>query len=274
MSRAGLLMLVGASVACAGGAGAAPGRAALSPSAPVSYTAGRVTYYVAVHGRYEQEVGGQSQQVGSVLRYQLTIVLEPAGLGFAARVVVDTVLQAQGQSLTDPEAAGRAALTAVVSADGSVADLSGADATGVLGQIVNGLRFIYPRLPAGGLIPGGEWVDTSSATVSGPADLDVTTITQYRGGAWTEFAGRAAIAVVGTGTYDVIGAGEQAGQRFEITGIGVNRGTSYLGADGRFLGAVSTDTVYLDILLAGRGVTIPVRQIQFDTVRAIMPDEQ
>jgi hypothetical protein len=161
-------------------------------------------------------------------------------------------------------------MTAVTPTGRVVGEVTADAESTLMRQIANALLFFYPRLPETGVAPGAMWVDTNETVVpTGQLDLLIVAIGTFSAGEWEEMDGATTLPVALAQTMTVSGSGEQAGAQFTFSGTGVSHGMLRFGADGRYLGLVSNDTIRADVNVEAAGLVIPVTIIQTDTIRAL-----
>lgn len=259
--------------ACAGTVDSAP------PPRPVTPPAERVvlrpdttSYLFASRLRVKQELQGQEQRTEEALRYRFTIALAPGAEGLQATFSIDSVLLAEGESMSDADvrAATGTRFAALVADTGELrgfAPTGGPSSSQLVARIGNDLKQLFPHLPGGGVLPGLTWGDTTEAVTraTGP-ELTIHAVTRYRSGDWTQHGSGRALPIDWTRRYTVSGHGVQLGQQYTLTGEGETVGESLLSVDGRYLGGTAGDSTTMEIVLTGVGITIPVDQARADTI--------
>jgi hypothetical protein len=137
-------------------------------------------------------------------------------------------------------------------------------------QVLGNFREFLPRLPAAGLKPGAAWTDTVEVKQrAGGTEVSRRSISHATVASWAEHAGVRSLRVEGAFTYQLAGAGQNAGQPFELAGAGDGTVTSFLADDGRYVGGESRDSASLTIRLPVQGVAIPVIQVTRTTVTVL-----
>ena len=272
------LFLPGALVLLAAcGSSQAPPAATPAPAANVNprsvgHGAGTAQYRVVSHVHQEQQMEGNKQQLNFLFEYFVTVTLSPSQAGKLAMVFLVDSLRADGGLLNPGEIARArgARLTGTLNADGQVTDLAGDSVLGgQLQTIATAARQFFPRLPAGGAEPGKQWTDTTDVKTSGSPQLSLHFVSERKVVDWTQHAGTRALRLDVTSHYTIEGTGQQMGQDFTLSGTGQRVTTSYLSADGRYLGATAADSAGTAVSLSALGITFPTLQQRADTVMVL-----
>jgi hypothetical protein len=219
----------------------------------------------------QQDIQGNSQSLNFLLESFVSTGLTPGGPGMHLRFIIDS-LHAEGGLMTPAEVnrARGTELSGTLSPDGQVTELSGDSAlTGQLQSVATTIKQFFPRIPANGAEPGGQWSDTSEIKTSGATQLTIRSINERRATEWTQYAGQRSLRIDVTSHYTLSGTGQQMGQDFTLKGVGLKSAIQYLSADGRYLGATSRDSSSFTVALSAIGLTIPSIQIRFDTVSVV-----
>ena len=138
-------------------------------------------------------------------------------------------------------------------------------------QLLANFRDFLPRIPSDGLKPGVAWTDTLESTQKGSSsEISRRAILRSAAAAWEDHAGARSLRLEASSTYQVAGAGQNAGQPFDLSGSGSATAVSFIAADGRYLGGESRDSTTLTVRLTVQGVAIPVTQVTHTTV-AVLP---
>ncbi len=138
-------------------------------------------------------------------------------------------------------------------------------------QLLANFRDFLPRIPGDGLKPGVAWTDTLESTQKGSSsEISRRAILRSAAAAWEDHAGAHSLRLEASSTYQVAGAGQNAGQPFDLSGSGSATAVSFIAADGRYLGGESRDSTTLTVRLTVQGVAIPVIQVTHTTV-AVLP---
>jgi hypothetical protein len=265
----------------------APGAPTTAPAAeaPSAHHADVVRYgpsalrYV-VHRRLhiQQALGDQTQaqDVGARI-FVATAITGPAdSIGYPATFLVDSIVADSGtpppivDNITKVRKlvfAGRVAprgeFVNALASDSAVAQS--------VVQLLGNFRDFLPRLPVGGLKLGSAWTDTVETSQKGSgSEVSRRTITLATAAGWEDRLGTRSVRVEGSQTYRVAGGGKNAGQPFELSGVGTGSGVAYIAADGRYLGGESQDSTTLTVRLPVQGVAVPVIQVTRTTV-AVLP---
>ena len=262
--------------ACASGQGGpAPGPAApgVTGAAPASRTRlapqrGRFLTHQVVE-ILNDFAGLPARQVIGYRSWFVVTVHDSADVSgrLAATFVVDSLVADSGVLLppTMNLASARGlTVTGWVAASGELQDpvYSDSGAAQSLSLLLGWFRRFFPPLPPDGAQPGLEWSDTLTTTEPG-GTATVTRATRFtaRAGAWEPRPEGPALRLDVEEVYQFTGAGDGGGQPLELRGSGARAGVDYLGADGRYLGGTSRDSVSLTISLPQQGITIPQRQL-------------
>lgn len=225
----------------------------------------------AVHRQLhiQQVLGEQTtvQDVGARIFVAAAITGPADSVGYPATFVVDSIVADSGTPapIVDNVAkvrklvfAGRVAprgeFVSFVASDSALAQ--------AVVQLLGSFRDFLPRLPRDGLKPGTAWTDTVETTQKGSgSEVSRHAITLATATGWEDYLGARRVRISGTQTYRVDGGGKNAGQPFELSGMGTGSGVSYIGADGRYLGGEWQDSTNLTVRLPIQGVSVPVVQV-------------
>jgi len=244
----------------------------------VRYGPSAVRYLVHRRLHIQQAFSGQqqAQDLGAQLFVAAAITGPADSVGYPATFLVDSVIADSGtpgpivESLVrarrlvfSGRVVPRGEFLNAVSSDSAVAQS--------LIQVLGNFRDFLPRIPVDGLKPGASWVDTAEASqkASG-SEISRRSIIRATAAAWEQHAGVRSLRLEGTATYQLAGAGQNAGQPFELSGTGDGASVSFIADDGRYLGGESRDSANLTIRLPVQGVAIPVIQVTRTTV-AVLP---
>jgi hypothetical protein len=267
-------ILAGVVVSCASvDPGAAPGGPLPPTPREITFAPATASYLFATHRVVERDVQGQTRRDRILLRFRISAVITGVDSALAVSFVVDSVLAATAQNLLRREiaAASGATFTARLSETGHMEGFTGGDTRSLLQQeIAARTASFFPTLPAGGLLPGLTWADTSEVERDqAGARLTVNAVTTYRSGDWGLESGEEVLPVEWDRVYRLGGTGEQFGQPFTLQGEGTASGRSLFGSDGRYLGSVSRDELVARLSIDALGIVTPMRQLQSDTVRIL-----
>jgi len=299
MTRRRLVMGVAFAAGCAsrsGGPVAAsapvtPAATAPSPPAPgdqpaarrfdaVRYGPSALRYLVHRRVHIEQALGGQTQvQDLGVRVYVAATISGPAdSVGYPATFTVDSMVADSGAPLPPPIAdnvsrARRLIFSGRLVARGEFVKAMPSDSALAqsLVQLLANFRDFLPRIPSDGLKPGVAWTDTLESTQKGSSsEISRRAILRSAPAAWEDHAGARSLRLEASSTYQVAGAGQNAGQPFDLSGSVSATAVSFIAADGRYLGGESRDSTTLTVRLTVQGVAIPVTQVTHTTV-AVLP---
>lgn len=122
----------------------------------------------------------------------------------------------------------------------------------------NDVRSFFPRLPAGGVIPGLRWTDTTSRK----ATVDVFTgdeegITQWSSDSMTTHGGVEAMPISAQEEFEQAGKGHQNGMEMSMTAQGRRMVWYYLSRDGRVDDLQMRDSVAVLISIPSSGQLVP-----------------
>jgi hypothetical protein len=136
-------------------------------------------------------------------------------------------------------------------------------------QIIGSFQNFYPRLPAGGLIVGAAWTDTSTTTDRTVVEVTTKSVNSARAVDWEQRNGTRCLRLEVNATYTLVGAGEQGGQVMELAGSGARSTVQFLAADGRYLGGEVRDSAAITITLPIQNATVPIRQVSHSTISVL-----
>jgi hypothetical protein len=296
------LLVMGAALAaaCASGRGgtagtpapapgspeASPGAAAppLTPPLPlparpefVRYGPSALRYQVHRQLHIEQALDGQAQaqDIGARIYVATTITGPADSVGYPATFTVDSIVPDSGtpQLVADNvRRARRLIFSGRLVARGEFINAVPSDSALAqsLIQLLANFRDFLPRIPAAGLTLGAAWTDTVETTQKGQgSEVSRRAIVRATAAAWEDREGVRSLRVDGSYTYQVAGAGKNAGQPFELSGSGTAAAVSFIAVDGRYLGGESRDSTTMTIRLPVQGVAIPVIQVTRTTVAVL-----
>jgi hypothetical protein len=269
-----LLALSSAALAACGTSGTSGGGTP-SPAAPARFSYGPLTvqYQISSHTRIEQDMQGQVQVSDLGLVYFLSVSAADEGDVVRLTMTLDSVPELSGPMLSPSMAADAAGttFTGILSPRGEILDFQSSDTTNTLVQQLRpGLSRFFPRVPLGGVDAGQAWTDSvSNRSQSGGLDILVEATAQFQAHDWGDRNGVRALSASSDTEYTLSGGGMQGGSEITVDGTGVSHGGFFLGADGRFLGGASTDTVHMSAFVVAMGMDIPILQIRFDTVAVV-----
>jgi hypothetical protein len=244
----------------------------------VRYTPSALRYLIHRRLHIQQALGEQmqAQDLGARIYVAAAIAGPADSLGYAASFTVDSILPDSGtpQPVADNVSrARRLIFTGRLPARGGFVHTLASDSALAqsLIQLLANFRDFVPRIPAEGLRLGAVWTDTVETTQKGGgSEVSRRSIIQSAATAWEDRSGARSLRLEGASTYRLAGAGKNAGQPFELSGLGSGKATAFIAADGRYLGGESHDSVTLTIRLPAQGVAVPVIQVTRTTV-AVLP---
>jgi hypothetical protein len=258
----------------------APAPPAAPPRAlePVHYGPGAARYLVYRRSHLQQrmpEAQPQNQDLGARVYMALSISGPADSIGYPVIFTVDSIVPDSGTAA--PVAASvargrRLVFSGRLTPRGDFVKALASDTTvaQALIQLLGNFREFFPRLPAAGLKLGAAWTDTVEVTQrAGGAEVSRRSISHATAPSWAEHAGVRSLRIEGTFTYRLTGAGQNAGQPFELAGAGDGSVTSFIADDGRYVGGESSDSASLTIRLPVQGIAIPVIQVTRTTVTVL-----
>jgi len=246
--------------------------------ASVRYGPSAVRYVVHRRLHIQQAFSGQqqAQDLGAHLFVAAAITGPADSVGYPATFLVDSVVADSGTPGPIVESlvrARRLVFSGRVVPRGEFLNAVPSDSVAAqsLIQILGNFRDFLPRIPGDGLKPGASWVDTVEASQKGSgSEISRRSIIRATAAAWEQHTGVRSLRLEGTATYQLAGAGQNAGQPFELSGAGDGTSVSFIADDGRYIGGESRDSANLTIRLPVQGVAIPVIQVTRTTV-AVLP---
>ncbi len=251
---------------------------AQAPAAPAGVLYGpsalRYVMHQRVHLEQDYGMGTQTQNLGYRVFVSATITGPADTAGYPATLTIDSLVLDSGVVLPPPlsaEGARGLAYRGRLTARGEFRHRTPSDSARarLVGQFLGGFRNFYPRLPATGAAPGGNWTDTSATTDTTSTGIVTTRgVTQSGATGYAPHGGTQSLEIHFNAALAVSGGGEANGQRFNLDGQSTQAGIAYLAADGRYLGAEvadSTDLAFI-FLMGGRA---PVRRVAHITVQVL-----
>lgn len=278
-----------AATACASGARPepvpppAPGTPATPPPPPaarpgevVRFGPSALRYLVHQQIHVEQEFQGQKSTVErGISGYVSVTIVGPAdSVGYSATLTMDSVVPDSGTALPPTMNLGALrglALRGRLAPTGEFRDAVPSDSAlaRTFAQLIGSFQNFFPRIPAGGLTLGAQWIDTVTTTDRTIVEVTTRSTTQSHATAWEQRNGTRVLRLEVTSNYTLAGAGDQGGQVMEISGTGVRSGVQFLAADGRYLGGEARDSSTISINLPVQSTTVPVRQVSRATVTVL-----
>ncbi len=295
MPRQLLLVASALAAGCASGAGGTATATPPTPYAPaaappaerssarhpgadaVHFGPSALRYLIHRRLHIQQEFGGQTQtqDLGARIFVAATITGPADSAGYPTTYTIDSIVSDSG---TPPQIADNVAkakglaFTGRLAATGEFKKIAPSDSTLALSlvQLLGNFREFMPRIPAGGVKVGAAWSDTLVATQKGGgSEITKRSLVNSTAGAWDERGGVRSLRLEVGSTYTLQGAGEGAGQSFELSGSGIASGVAFLAVDGRYLGGESHDSTNLSIKLPAQGLLVPVIQVTRLTVSVV-----
>lgn len=250
---------------------AATTAAPLTPKHPdvVRYGPSAVRYVVHRQLHIQQALGEQTQaqNVGARIFVAAAITGPADSVGYPTTFVVDSIVPDSGTPgpiVDNVSKVRKLVFAGRVAPRGEFVNSVASDSTVAQSvvQLLGNFRDFLPRLPSEGLRPGSAWTDTVETTQKGSgAEVTRHAITLATAAAWEDYLGARRVRITGSQTYRVTGGGKNAGQPFELSGMGSGTGVNYIGADGRYLGGEWQDSTTLTVRLPVQGVSVPVVQV-------------
>jgi hypothetical protein len=224
----------------------------------------------------DQEFQGMRQPLAFGLSafFRVTITPPADTAGYATTVSIDSIVPDSGTTVPmgiNLAAAKGLSFSGRLTPQGEFKNPIPSDSAAAqsLSPIVGSFRNFFPRLPAAGVTLGASWTDTLTMNDRAAGNVTVKSVTRSHAAAWEERNGTRSVHVDVTSTFAIQGDGEQAGQRFEVTGNGLRNGVDYIAGDGRYLGGESTDSTNMTISLPVQSMTIPRTQVSKTTVTVL-----
>ena len=224
----------------------------------------------------DQEFQGMRQPLAFGLSafFRVTITPPADTAGYATTVSIDSIVPDSGTTVPmgiNLTAAKGLSFSGRLTPHGEFKNPIPSDSVAAqsLSPIVGSFRNFFPRLPASGLTLGAAWTDTLTMNDRAAGNVTVKSVTRSHAASWEERNGARSLHVDVTSTFTIQGDGEQAGQRFEVTGNGLRSGVDYIAGDGRYLGGESTDSTNMTISLPVQSMTIPRTQVSKTTVTVL-----
>ncbi len=236
-----------------------------------AYADGTTRYLYTSHRTIEQEVAGRSSRTENVLGIRFSTGIAQSANNQSVQISIDSVLEASGPGFT---AAMRRAVTGLVlvgtlQPTGEITGLSSNGERSTLMAIVTATaQQFLPRIPADGPEPGATWTDTTLVeTNDGSTRVMRSSVVYSTAGDWIENG--SVLPITWRSEYTLEGEGQQMGQNFTLTGVGLTRGEHLLSSDGLYLGTAARDSSAADVILPTLGITVPISSISVDSVKII-----
>ncbi|MGH7606427.1 MAG: hypothetical protein ACREME_03725, partial [Gemmatimonadales bacterium] len=224
----------------------------------------------------EQEFQGQTSTVDrGISGYIAATITGPVdSVGYPLALTIDSIVPDSGTVLPptiDLQAVRGLTLRGRLAPTGEFRDPVPSDTAlaRIFAQIIGSFQTFYPRIPAGGLTLGAEWMDTTTTTDRAVVEVTTTTTSRSRAVAWEQRNDARALRLEVMATYTLVGAGDQGGQVMELTGSGTRSSVQFLAADGRYLGGEARDSSAIMINLPVQNATVPVRQVARSVITVI-----
>ena len=237
---------------------------------PAAYAPGSHRYRVTREAKSTQDVMGQTQ-TGTVSTYEeLTLDLRGGArdtMRFSFTVDSasrQTDLPGGGESIPQK---GRK-VSGQITSRGAIQQFDKDTTSGE--EMASSYRNFLPKLPAGGVKAGATWADTLETpfTQGGISGTTRTVITSRVLGD-TTMGGEKAWRVERIGTLSMSGVGNQQGADLILAGAGKANGVSYIGMNGVYLGATSTQELDMTVTVPMASMTIPIRQTTLTRIERI-----
>lgn len=238
------------------------GTTAAAQDVKFAYAPGTAKYKVTSNTKQAQEAMGQKQEFEVSAEQRLTLTTSGRGEAVNFSLRLDTlVVNATGP--TPP-----LDLTKIVGATyagtmneqgkvskGDITVPNGGDAAAPQFQ---GLKRFVPALRPG-LKIGSTWSDSSTNSFQqAGAQVNNTTISNFRIERDTTIGGEAAWIVSYTSDAKINGKGNQQGADFVIDGTGKGTGMHFLGKKGTYLGRTDTEESNMTVTVEAAGLVIPI----------------
>jgi hypothetical protein len=259
---------------------APPAPAGATPRRPDAVRYGPSALRYVVHRQLHIQQGlaeqPQAQDLGARIYVAATITGPADAVGYPATFTVDSIAADSG---TPPPVVDNVSRARKLVFSGRLLPrgefVNGVASDSVLAQslvqLLANFRDFLPRIPADGLKPGAAWTDTLESTQKGgSSEVSRRAIVHSTAATWEDHGGARSVRLEGSSSYQVAGAGQNAGQPFELSGSGTATVVSFIAADGRYLGGDARDSTTLTVRLPVQGVAIPVIQVTHTTV-AVLP---
>jgi hypothetical protein len=274
-----LLAATGLALGCGSG-GATGGSAREQTPAPAVvdnfvYGPFATSYRLVSRNHTEQEFGGQVTAIDFDTELFLSAEAVPADDGNALSLTIDSIVPGStlppGVTQADFEGATGATFRGTLHPTGEITDFQTAEGSGsLLTQMNRSMRNFLPAVPEGGVHPGETWTDSTTIMApSGGMDIEVSTVTTYESGDWTDESGLRVLPVSARSDFTVAGGGNQGGTEITIDGTGVSWSQLQLSADGRLVSRIAADTANMTATVIAMGTIIPITQIRFDTLSVV-----
>jgi hypothetical protein len=238
-----------------------------------SYQPFGVNYRGVSFGRTIQHFDERATETDFGMRYFVRTDVIPAGDGFEATFVLDSILlfdEARGGiSGAQVDSTRGATFHAALARNGQMTNFSGGESSGSLARELadRSLRPFFPLIPDRGAEAGAVWVDTlDTQVVVNGLDNSIRLVSEHSALEWTLHAGERALHILTVSNYTFNGSGTQAGREFTIEGSGRRHIHRYLSEDGRYLGLVSADTSDGEAHLIDLDMVIPIQQTRIDSL--------
>lgn len=224
----------------------------------------------------DQEFQGMRQPLAFGLNafFRVTVAPPADTAGYATTVSIDSIVPDSGTTVPmgiNLAAAKGLSFSGRLTPQGEYKNPTPSDSVAAqsLSPIVGSFRNFFPRLPASGVSLGATWTDTLTMNDRAAGNVTVKSITRSHAASWEERNGARSLHVDVTSTFTIQGDGQQAGQRFDVSGNGLRNGIDYIAVDGRYLGGESTDSTTMTISLPVQSMTIPRTQVSKTTVTVL-----
>ena len=269
------MALVALSLGCAASAGSGPGRGTPEATEPGRTPSGETVRgsisYRAVplmrfqldnrDSLYMEMPDGSFQNTVTVKTAFLTFSLQPAGVGFTALVVLDSLKLDRPDPLLQPlaDSATGVRWTGTMQPNGRFDSLVSSKPTVFGEQVRNMLHRLLPVLPPGGAEPGKTWIDSATRAFPIMPGFEATekNVAEFRSGKAGDFKGTRSLVIESSITYQVAGSGTGFGQTITVEGTGRASGVHRMSTDGRLLHAQVADTARMTLTVPAVGQSVP-----------------
>jgi hypothetical protein len=124
-------------------------------------------------------------------------------------------------------------------------------------QVRDQLVLLFPRIPIEGVVPGGEWSDSTDAPARVSAFEAMETVVSHSTAGWPDLAG---LPITVTSARGATGEATQFGQTIGITATGSDTLAYELSPEGRVLSATGSRATSLVLDLSAVGQSVPAQE--------------
>jgi hypothetical protein len=228
----------------------------------VEYADGTTRYRVSTttHGSQTTPLGSSDFELG--IQQQITLNLaRQAKDTLRATVTLDSISISGAAALADVSALRGARFVSLVSPTGRVYSMMApTNANPLVSQLAEGIARFLPAYRAD-LRPGATWADTTVGRVTQQGmELDRSVVSSFTVQHDTTIGGVKAFKVARVTSVKAAGSGKPQGTPVSMESSSTSNGAFFLGANGVFLGATSTDDVDLKLKILAQGAEISMKQ--------------